>query len=247
MRWIYISPHLDDAILSCGGLIREQTSAKIGVEIWTVFAGDPPEVEYSPLANRLHTEWGTGTDTPAVRRREDISACQKIGARYRHLSFLDCIYRQDKAGNWLYPEDGTIQSEVSPDDEPTQQTLQAFLGATLKPEDVVVCPLSVGRHVDHQLTRKACEKLNRPLLYYPDIPYLLNYPQQLPELTDALTAVPYPFSLLSFEAWLEAIQIYSSQLKSLFNDLNTMRSSLTNYYEINRGINLWKSTCPSCF
>ena len=25
MRWIYLSPHLDDAVLSCGGLIFEQS------------------------------------------------------------------------------------------------------------------------------------------------------------------------------------------------------------------------------
>ena len=25
MRWIYLSPHFDDAVLSCGGLIWEQT------------------------------------------------------------------------------------------------------------------------------------------------------------------------------------------------------------------------------
>jgi hypothetical protein len=35
MRWIYLSPHLDDAALSAGGLIYEQTQAGIQVEIWT--------------------------------------------------------------------------------------------------------------------------------------------------------------------------------------------------------------------
>jgi len=40
MRWIYISPHFDDAVLSCGGLIWEQTHKGITVEIWTVCAGD---------------------------------------------------------------------------------------------------------------------------------------------------------------------------------------------------------------
>ncbi|MBA4379671.1 MAG: PIG-L family deacetylase, partial [Anaerolinea sp.] len=58
MRWIYISPHLDDAVLSCGGLIWEQSHAGTQVEIWTVCTGDPPEGPLSPFAEVLHAEWG---------------------------------------------------------------------------------------------------------------------------------------------------------------------------------------------
>lgn len=43
MRWIYISPHLDDAVLSAGGLIYEQTRAGHEVEIWTFMCGFPSQ------------------------------------------------------------------------------------------------------------------------------------------------------------------------------------------------------------
>jgi LmbE family N-acetylglucosaminyl deacetylase len=33
MRWIYLSPHFDDAVLSCGGLIFDQAQAGTPVEI----------------------------------------------------------------------------------------------------------------------------------------------------------------------------------------------------------------------
>ena len=41
MRWIYISPHLDDAVLSAGGLLYDQAQKGIPVEIWTVVCGYP--------------------------------------------------------------------------------------------------------------------------------------------------------------------------------------------------------------
>jgi len=42
MHWIYLSPHLDDAVLSCGGIIWQQVQSGHQVEIWTICAADPP-------------------------------------------------------------------------------------------------------------------------------------------------------------------------------------------------------------
>ena len=61
MRWIYISPHFDDAVLSCGGLIFEQARQGIPVEIWTICAGDAPPGPLSQLAQDCHVQWGTQT------------------------------------------------------------------------------------------------------------------------------------------------------------------------------------------
>ncbi len=77
MRWIYISPHFDDAVLSCGGLIWEQTHSGIPVEIWTIMAGDPPlGAESTPLARQLHDRWQTAsageTVGSAARRRPEL-------------------------------------------------------------------------------------------------------------------------------------------------------------------------------
>ena len=242
MRWIYISPHLDDAVLSCGGLIQEQSISKTLVEIWTICAGDPPEGDLSPLALRLHEEWGSGSETPASRRAEDVAACQLLGVRHRHLSFLDCIYRQASDGTWLYPDEGSIQGPLSPQDDFTIRTLETFLVAILKPDDVVVCPLTIGKHVDHQMVRQAIEGLNRPFLYYADIPYLFNHPTQLPELTQFFKPQVYPFSNQALVFWLEAIRIYKSQIASLFNNTEQMYNNLVAYYQKEQGLCLWKSS-----
>ncbi|MRR32548.1 PIG-L family deacetylase, partial [bacterium] len=95
MQWIYLSPHLDDAVLSCGGMIAEQASGGDSIQIWTICAGAPPAGRLSPFARKLHQRWGTGRDAIKVRRLEDRAACQRLGAVSRHFPIPDCIYRQD--------------------------------------------------------------------------------------------------------------------------------------------------------
>ena len=48
--WIYLSPHFDDAVLSCGWLIWQQAQAGQRVEIWTVCAGEIPPGPLTPFA-----------------------------------------------------------------------------------------------------------------------------------------------------------------------------------------------------
>ena len=42
MKIIYFSPHLDDAIFSCGGIIAHQVNEGKEVAVWTFFTSDPP-------------------------------------------------------------------------------------------------------------------------------------------------------------------------------------------------------------
>ena len=240
MRWIYISPHLDDAVLSCGGLIREQTLSKTQVEIWTVCSGDPPAGRLSPFANIQHSQWATGVDASALRRAEDIYACQIIGARHRHLPFLDCIYRRSKDGSWLYPSEESIFGHLSVEDAATIYTLQTFLASILKSDDVLVIPLTIGNHVDHQMVRIGVEELGRPLLYYPDVPYVIEHAEKIIELTQNFNSQLYNFSLPALASWQKSIQAYRSQLDVLFNGVEKMYSAINHYYQKEKGLRLWR-------
>ena len=70
MRWIYLSPHLDDIVLSCGGMVWQQVQAGDVVEIWTIFSGDAPPGPLAGFAQELHARWQTGPEASAVRRAE---------------------------------------------------------------------------------------------------------------------------------------------------------------------------------
>jgi hypothetical protein len=106
---LYLSAHLDDAVLSCGGLIHKQVQARDRVVVVTICAGDPPPGELSPFAQELHQRWGLeAARAVAARRAEDLRALASLGAEAFHLPTPDCIYRADSAGRHLYASEQAI-------------------------------------------------------------------------------------------------------------------------------------------
>lgn len=94
MKWIYLSPHYDDAVFSCGGLIYQQVQQGIEVEIWTVFGG--PGV-MTDKAKPFLEKWGVRTpgEAIAMRQQEDRDACRVLGCGYRHFGYPEEIFRGD--------------------------------------------------------------------------------------------------------------------------------------------------------
>jgi len=239
MRWIYISPHLDDAVLSAGGLIYEQTRAGMDVEIWTILCGFPPDEELSPFAQVLHYQWGISSAAEVVRARraEDLRAAGMVGAKAVHFDgYLDCIYRRNKKGEWLY-SDIFIPPHDAEADLPAR--IAESISARLEPTDQLVCQFGLGSHVDHVLVRRAVELTGRPLLYDVDIPYLFNSPQELETLTAGLKDQTHRISAAGLRSWQDAVAAYESQISSLFDSPQAMRLQIENYCEENGGLRLW--------
>ncbi|MCQ3936055.1 MAG: hypothetical protein DPW18_03290 [Chloroflexi bacterium] len=238
MRWIYLSPHLDDAALSAGGWIHDQTRAGNPVEIWTVMCGCPPAADLSPFAQVLHLSWGIASAEEVVRSRrlEEERAAKILGAQTQCLDFLDCIYRRNERGEWLY---SGIFVDPHPDEADLPARIAQTVSARLKPDDELVCQLGVGRHVDHLLVRRAAELLGRPLHYVADIPYLFNAPEHLPPHTAGMKEKIQMVSEAGLRSWVEAVAQYESQLSSLFPSLEQMREQIRQYYSENNGIRFW--------
>ncbi|WP_339137856.1 MAG: PIG-L family deacetylase [Candidatus Electrothrix sp. GW3-4] len=99
---IYLSPHYDDAALSCGGSIHKQTKQQEPVAVITIFAGAPdlPNAALSKLAQAVHKEFTflnpnpSPQDIVAARRQENEQAMLFLGADSICLEqFHDSIYR----------------------------------------------------------------------------------------------------------------------------------------------------------
>ncbi len=240
MRYIYLSPHLDDAILSAGGLIYEQTQSGAPVEIWTFMCGFPPEGEISPLAQKLHTEWGfsSARETVEMRRLENLNATAIVGAKAVQFDFLDCIYRRGKNGDWLYADNIFDPPHADEADLPAE--IAKVIAPRTQPDDVLVCQLTVGNHVDHVTVRKAAELLERPLIYDADIPYLLNHPDELNPKTAGMKAKAHSVSEAGLKAWQEAIAAYASQIAVLFESPELMQEKIQAYWSERRGIRFWE-------
>jgi LmbE family N-acetylglucosaminyl deacetylase len=149
---LVVSPHFDDAVLSCGSLLAGHP----GAIVCTVFSGCP--------TNNISTEWdsrcGFAGAHEAMRQRaiEDDQALAILGARSDRLGFLDEQYAGGK--NRPSPED--IAQEL-------RSRLYSHSIAT------ILIPLGLF-HPDHILTNKACcEALidNRSItcIAYEDVPY----------------------------------------------------------------------------
>ncbi len=238
MRWIYLSPHLDDAALSAGGLIHDQVRAGMDVEIWTILCGFPPPNQLSPFAQVIHYQWGMmdTNELIAARRAEDVNAAGILGAKIVHFDFLDCIYRRGKNGDWLY---SSVFIPPHEDDGDLTAQIAEAISARLKPTDQLVCQLGLGAHLDHVLVRRAVEMLQRPLLYDVDIPYLFNHPQDFAPKTAGMKENAHRITEAGLRSWQEAILAYKSQFSTLFESPESMRGQIYRYWSENNGIRLW--------
>lgn len=239
MRHIYISPHFDDAVLSCGGLIALQSRQGLHTEIWTIMAGDPPAAPLSQFALENHALWGLPgvLETVAMRRAEDEQAAVRVGAELVHFDFSDCIYRRSPKGEPLYTQ--TVTCPPDPSDRKLPNRIAVTLRSELRKDDLLICPLALGGHVDHVLVRQAVEKLGEPVRYYADVPYVLNNPETLAPGIAALDSEFHPLSETDLSGWLEGVAAYQSQLSSLYKGQGTLAQAIRSYWAVMTGIRLW--------
>lgn len=247
---IYLSPHLDDAALSCGGQIYQQTQRGERVLIVTVMAGDPPVDAVSQYAESLQKRWELLTDAVAARRAEDMAACRIMGTDWLHWQVADCIYRlHPDTGTALYLSDHDIFGAVHPA-ELTLVDLLARQLTTLPPHDRLIAPLTVGHHVDHLLTRMAAEEsLGQGLWYYEDYPYA----QQPGKLAAVLQreegdwcAEVIPLTADALRAKFDAVAAFRSQLSTFWQDRAVLEQEIGGYAAAVGGERLWRRAEASC-
>ncbi|NUT78718.1 PIG-L family deacetylase [Pseudomonas sp. C1C7] len=124
-----VSPHLDDAVFSCGCLLAESPDALV----ITVFAG-VPDPEVATTAWDAATGFNSANQAVLARRDEDTEAMRRLGTIGIRLSFWDGQYGRTYQTSDLVP------------------ALEAILeqrGGT------VVLPMGL-LHPDHLLTSNAC-------------------------------------------------------------------------------------------
>lgn len=243
VRIIYLSPHLDDAVLSAGGVIQAQADSGTPVEIWTIMAGIPHDLESPPFAQVMHRVWGfrSALETVEVRRTEDRRAAARLGAGAVHLDFLDCIYRRGPDGEALYSD---VHVPPPPADQDLPERIARVLSSRLQPDDRLVCQLGIGRHVDHVIVRQAAGLLGYHLLFDADMPYVLDHPAELEPNTASLLESFEPVDESGLDSWLSAIECYASQIDSVFGSRNLMQERMKAYWSEHPGVRFWKAGAP---
>lgn len=242
--YLHISPHLDDAVFSSGGLIARQVADGAHVMIATMVTADPkPRTPLSPLAQRYLAAWGSPAAPFADRCIEDINAIKVLGAEWRHEGLLDCTYRFSPSGRILY---GTMEQLFSATPDPEDM---AFIGAVSESvaaliderhPDAIFTPATVGRHVDHVCVLSAVQpvahKHRVPLYLWEDQPYSCGvYPPDNPDrVVDALKRIGHTGAIPVIERIdpapkMQAARCYVSQIKDLYASPEAMDRVMTDY------------------
>ena len=149
-RTIILSPHLDDAVISCFASVIQP-----GALVITIFGGVP-----EPGTSKI---WdivcGESDSVAMVKKRIDENkiALDAVNTESKNLDFLDAQYRKDK-------------QDIS-------QIVKKIISIT-NPNDSFLAPLSASKlfnHADHRITRNVGLELlrqQRKVSFYPDSPYM---------------------------------------------------------------------------
>jgi LmbE family N-acetylglucosaminyl deacetylase len=163
-----ISPHLDDAALSCSLLM----AAHPGSYLTTVFADGPASVRPLTPWDRAGRYFTDGADVMGTRRAEDARAAVLIQATARHLSYWDRQYRNDRYGYTGLP-DRDLPEVIAEDLLRQDPAADAWL-----------IPLGLG-HPDHRLAADAAliaaeRWLPFQRVYlYEELPYAVEDPAEV--------------------------------------------------------------------
>jgi LmbE family N-acetylglucosaminyl deacetylase len=234
---IYLSPHLDDAALSCGGSIARFVGSGDAVLVVNICSGSPPaDQALSSFAQQIHARWGLSPATVVQQRlHEDITALETLGADSYQLDLLDAIYRCPHA----YVDNKTLFGPVASDDQLAELILAHVEPLAARfPGAIFYAPLGIGNHVDHQATYAAALALAQrgcSVACYEDVPYATvpgALETRLAQLGGADLFLP---TVTAIDATLarkvSAIEAYASQIGTLFGNSTAMERTIRMYAE----------------
>jgi LmbE family N-acetylglucosaminyl deacetylase len=227
---IVLSPHLDDAALSCGALMIH-AARRTSVTVATFFteAGQPP---YTLSARRYLHQVGARSAQALFQQRqvEDRAALEPMGIKCVHIGLADALFRRRP-----HPEPQSLRGRLLPElthvypiyrvhitsgkiaaaDVGTLRdvcdTVQLLAGSG---PSLVLAPMGVGSHVDHVLVRSAAERSGARLVYYSDFPY--NQRARLPESMIQRKGLMETQWCEVTLAKANLIQAYKTQVQALF-------------------------------
>ena len=232
-RVVTLSPHLDDAALSCYGLLTRAAAETTCINV-TVCCGDatlePPLERGTDDADALRSRLG-----PADRRREeDRRAMRRLGVNYVHLGAADALHRTSPTSEeFIYASPRGKFDDPSIDDATHIEELFVVLRRICQNmgDTLLAAPLGIGYHIDHAIAAHVALRLRGQgldVLFYEDFPYCIDATigtdlddsptdaaDRLGETLDARLAVPVaPYEKI------DLLETYDTQFPVLFADVD---------------------------
>jgi LmbE family N-acetylglucosaminyl deacetylase len=217
-RLLVVSPHLDDAVLSCAGLLRYAQNATVV----TIFAGDAP-AEVGLTTWDRDCGFGPGDAVMEARRQEDARALAHLRVRPVWLTELQENYRND---------------DPPPEERIADHVREAI--TTIVPTHVAI-PLGIW-HRDHLLTARAArvvlrEQQDLAWFFYADQPYAHKRPwalwrQLLAARSEGIRPRRAASPRVTRHGDTVALQAYATQLRGLHLSVTRLRWIVQKYWTV---------------
>lgn len=234
MNHTIFSPHSDDAVLCCGGMMARFIDIGDSVTVHTIFCA-LPERPYSPLAEEFHAKWGNPDNMVRLRRAEDEAAAAKLGAGMIYGPLHEPLYRVDENGEWMYFTVQDIFSPRHPADDRLVSQLIGYISAVPDLEQSrLYFPLGIGQHIDHLITFEAGLHFHGSgfdVVFYEDFPYAIrgNSLQERLGQLQGFTSRTVTMEEAHLQAKIEAFGYYRSQIPMLFQQFDRVPEIFRNY------------------
>ena len=206
---LFISPHLDDAVFSAGGVMAQLAGRGWRVVMATAFTRSVHPAQGFALECQRDKGLADDVDYMALRRDEDAEAAALTGAEPLWLDLPEAPHRGYASAAALfgaYGADDAIEGELL---AAMQRTIE-----TLAP-DLVLGPAALGAHVDHRRVLDALPLAvgERAWALWRDTPYIIRQPEAVPgdAFLGGLEDVRLPIED-TLDVKLAAASAYASQL-----------------------------------
>lgn len=198
MKYIFVSPHIDDAILSAGGFIQcNSTKLKIKIEyVFSISNWTNPEsitsIIYPP---------DEGIVSP-LRKHEEACVAKLLQYEYSFLDFLDYPLRTSPSA--------------------TIGEIETHLANAISRDSIYFFPAGI-EHPDHVLLKEIGLDLltkGNNIIFYEDMPYVARNQENLDALIDSMHSFGFCSKAkeINFARKKEALNEYGSQISTEWLD-----------------------------
>lgn len=226
---LFVSPHFDDAIGACGGIMAQRAQRGERVTLLTVFGGAPPG-DPSDHARGLHRTAGLpDAEAVAMREAENWTAAARLGVTAASAPLPEAIYRQGKAGQWRYPTGPTLFGTGHSEDAALVGAIErvvADIADVAGGTTLIHLPMGIGRHIDHRLVALAGRRLaagGRRVVHYEDFWWRERAPPPRPQGLERRAVALSPADI---DAKVAAFAAYRSQIIGLYGTAAAMAAQM---------------------
>lgn len=248
MKHVFLSPHMDDAVLSAGDLIiKLQNEGKkvLVVTVFTEFGRRP--LSFDSRKYLYFSGFLSLSKFSRQRKREDNMAMKELGIDYIRLGFIDGGFRMRNrvdflngilanvgfGSKFIYPyhtKRSLYSGKISRHDKALPNKIKYKLKEAVNKSDILYAPLGVGNSADHLIVKQIASTFGNKKYFWVDAPYIMEK-EGFEHLKKLEKKYRKAFTVDRNSLKSEAIKSYKSQLRFIYDSETKLVKEA--YYEKN--------------